>query len=111
MSQMTRRDLFKHAAGAAIAVTAVSPWASRWPEWRSYAIENVGYDMYSRVVFQSKSAFWEQDGVSPNWVWASSYLSQLWRVAEEVATPRAALVATAVTGADAAISLGTFRKL
>jgi monoamine oxidase len=82
-----------------------------WPKWKAYAIENVGYNIYSRVVFQSKSAFWEQDEVSPNWVYADPKLSQVWRVSEEVATPRAALVATAVSGASAADSLSTFRKL
>ncbi len=82
-----------------------------WPEWKAYAIENVGYDMYSRVVFQSKSAFWLQDGVSPNWRGADPALRELWRMAEEVATPRAVLVATAINGASAADSLRTFRRL
>src|SRR5439155_6103792 len=43
---------------------AVSP---AWPPSKAYAINTVAYDMYSRVVFQSRSPFWEKDKVSPNW--------------------------------------------
>jgi len=87
---------------------AVSP---AWPESKAYAIHNVGYDMYSRVVFQSRSPFWLKDKESVNWVWADPNLSQLWRTAEDVETTRAALVGTALNGASADDALAAFRKL
>lgn len=82
-----------------------------WPEPKAYAINTVVYDMYSRAVFQSRSPFWERDGISPNWEGADPNLSEMWRMAEEVDTPRAILVATAVNSATAQDSLAAFRRV
>ncbi len=87
---------------------AVSP---AWPPSKAYAINTVAYDMYSRVVFQSRSPFWEKDKVSPNWEGADPDLSEMWRMAEEVDTPRALLVATAANSASAEDSLKAFRRI
>jgi len=81
-----------------------------WPESKAYAINTVLYDMYSRVAFQSRSAFWERDGISPNWEGTDPNLSEMWRMAEEVDTPRAILVATAVNSATAQDALVAFRR-
>jgi len=82
-----------------------------WPEAKAYALRSVEYDTYSRVVFQSRSAFWKKDKISPNWSGADPYLSQLWPMAEEVDTPRAILVGTALSGATADDSLRAFRRI
>ncbi len=87
------------------------PVTPAWPESKTYAINHVAYDMYSRVVFQSRSAFWEKDGVSPNWEGADANLSEMWRMAEEVKTDRAVLVGTAVNSASADDSLNAFRRI
>jgi monoamine oxidase len=87
------------------------PITPAWPESKNYAINHVAYDMYSRVVFQSRSAFWEKDGISPNWEGADPTLTEMWRMAEEVKTDRAVLVATAANSASANDSLKAFRKL
>jgi monoamine oxidase len=86
------------------------PVTPPWPDSKAYAINHVAYDMYSRVVFQSRSAFWERDGISPNWEGAGPNLSEMWRMAEEVDTPRAVLVATAVNSAGADDSLAALRQ-
>ncbi len=86
------------------------PVTPPWPETKTYAINTVAYDMYSRVVFQSRSPFWERDKISPNWEGAHPNLSEVWRMAEEVDTQRAVLVATAVNSATAEDSLQAFRK-
>ena len=86
------------------------PVTPAWPEPKQFAINNVAYDMYSRVVFQSRSAFWEHDRISPNWEGADPNLTEMWRMAEEVDTPRAVLVATAANSASADDSLAAFRK-
>jgi monoamine oxidase len=86
------------------------PVTPAWPESKRFAINNVAYDMYSRVVFQSRSAFWERDKISPNWEGAGPDLTEMWRMAEEVDTPRAVLVATAANSASAEDSLAAFRK-
>jgi monoamine oxidase len=87
------------------------PVTPPWPDSKAYAINHVAYDMYSRVVFQSRSAFWERDRISPNWEGADPNLSEMWRMAEEVDTPRAVLVATAVNSAAADDSLAALRKI
>jgi len=84
--------------------------APAWPASKSYAINTVAYDMYSRVVFQCRTPFWERDKVSPNWEGADPNLSEMWRMAEEVKTPRAVLVATAVNSATAQDSVRAFHR-
>jgi len=81
------------------------------PESKTYALNNVAYDMYSRVVFQSRSPFWERDKISPNWEGADPDLREMWRMAEEVDTQRAVLVATASNSATAGDALGAFRRI
>ncbi len=87
------------------------PVTPAWPESKSYAISHVAYDMYSRVVFQSRSAFWEKDRISPNWEGADPKLSEMWRMAEEVKTERAVLVGTAANSASAEDALKAFRRI
>jgi monoamine oxidase len=86
------------------------PVKPAWPESKAFAVNTVAYDMYSRVVFQSRSAFWKRDEISPNWEGTDPNLTELWPMAEEVETPRAILVATAANSASADDSLAAFRK-
>ena len=86
------------------------PVTPAWPLSKSYAINTVAYDMYSRVVLQCRTPFWEQDKVSPNWEGADPNLSEMWRMAEEVRTSRAVLVATAVNSATPEDSVNAFRR-
>ena len=86
------------------------PVTPTWPESKRYAINTVAYDMYSRVVLQCRTPFWEKDKISPNWEGADPNLSEMWRMAEEVKTERAILVATAVNSATAQDSLAAFRR-
>lgn len=62
----------EHAAEADFLVCCTNAIALRrisvspaWPESKAYAINTVAYDMYSRVVFQSRTAFWEKDKTAP----------------------------------------------
>ena len=86
------------------------PVTPAWPESKAFAVNTVAYDMYSRVVFQSRSAFWERDKISPNWEGADPNLTEMWRMAEEVDTPRALLVATAANSSSLDDALAAFRK-
>ncbi len=87
------------------------PVTPAWPESKDYAIRTVAYDVYSRVAFQARSPFWERDKISPNWEGADPNLPDLWRMAEEVPTERAILVATAPSSASADDALRAFRKV
>lgn len=87
------------------------PVTPAWPEAKTYAVNKVAYDMYSRVAMQTRTAFWERDKISPNWVGADPNLEICWRMAEEVETPRAILVATAMNSATAQDSVDAFRRI
>ena len=61
-------------------------------------------------MFQSRTRFWEEDGVGPNRYYAEPSLSQSWPMAEEIPTARGLTVGTAEPSVDAQTALATFRK-
>jgi monoamine oxidase len=81
-----------------------------WPEAKKYAIQNFPYYTAARPVFQSRTPFWKRQGISPNMQFGQASLSAVWRMGDEVETPRGLLVGTAqgLTSADDA--LATFRR-
>lgn len=68
------------------------PAKPAWPESKTFAINQVPYYSVARLVFQSKTPFWESEGRSINWETPNTNLELLWRIAEEVHTRRAALM-------------------
>ncbi len=86
------------------------PVTPNWPEPKGYAIRTVPYYSHSRVVFQSRSAFWRKDGISANWEGADANLAELWQTADEVDTPRAVLLGSAVASASPEDALEAFRR-
>lgn len=80
------------------------------PQAKTYAITNVPYYHDTRVVFQSRSRFWERDGVSPNMEFGEGALYHVWRTTEEVPTTRGLLAGTASGAGTADRALATFRK-
>jgi monoamine oxidase len=81
-----------------------------WPEHKAYALQHVTYYSHTRIVLQARTPFWEKDGLSPNWEGGPSSLRQLWRTADEVQTPRALLLSSALAGDSADDALRTFRQ-
>ena len=63
-----------------------------WPEAKRYVIQNMPYNSHARVIFQSRTRFWEKDRVSPNMVTSERSLGMVWSMAEEVPTRRGILV-------------------
>jgi monoamine oxidase len=80
------------------------------PDAKKYAIENVPYYHDTRVIFQTRSRFWERDGVSPNMEFGENPLYHVWRTGEDVQTSRGMLVGTASGAGTADRALATFRK-
>lgn len=66
-----------------------------WPEAKRYVIQNMPYNSHARVIFQSRTRFWEKDRVSPNMVTSERSLGMVWSMAEEVPTRRGILVGDA----------------
>jgi monoamine oxidase len=85
------------------------PVTPDWPESRRYIVKNLPYDSYGRAILQSRTRFWEKDGISPNLEIESSALSSVWRMADEVNTSRGLLIGTAPLG-SAEAALAAFRK-
>ena len=86
------------------------PVTPDWPEHHKYAIGNVPYHTVARVVLQSRTAFWNQDGISPNLTLGLPALHHVWRTADEVRTRRGLLMGAAQPGTTAASALAGFRK-
>ena len=86
------------------------PVTPDWPEYLKYAIGNVPYYSVARVVFQSRTPFWEADRVSPNIVFGAAPLRLVWRMADEVRTTRGLLMGTGQAGTTAAHAIDAFRK-
>ncbi len=82
-----------------------------WPEAKGFAIRNMPYYTRVRTVFQSRSPFWEKDGISPNIEIGEQALSDVWRMAEEVETPRGLLVGSATPLTSPEEALAAFRKV
>jgi monoamine oxidase len=98
-------------------VSAMSLWALAlvpatpdWPEARQRIIKGFPYYTASRPVFQSRTRFWERDGVSPNIVLGEASLEHLWRMADDVETSRGLLASTARGATSAEDAVATFRR-
>lgn len=87
------------------------PVTPAWPAAKSYAIANVPYYHDTRVIFQTRSRFWDRDGVSPNMEFGESPLYHVWSASQEVKTTRGLLAGTASGAGTADRALATFRKL
>ena len=86
------------------------PVTPEWPAAKRFVIDNLSYDLKARIIFQSRSRFWKTDGLSPNIVFSQTELADVWRMAEEVPTPRGLLIGQARTS-SAETALAKFRQL
>lgn len=88
----------------------IIPVKPPWPESKVFAINHVPYYSVARLVFQTKTPFWEHDGHSINWETPDSSLELLWRIAEEVHTRRASLMGWAEASTSRSDALAAFGK-
>lgn len=86
------------------------PVTPAFPEAKAFAIANVPYYHDTRVIFQTRSRFWERDGLSPNMEFGEAPLSSVWSASQEVKTTRGLLAGTASGAGTAERALATFRK-
>jgi monoamine oxidase len=87
------------------------PVTPRWTDDKNFIIQEMPYYTRTRVVFQSRTRFWKNDGVSPNWEPPEPTLHELWHMADEVSTPRGILIGGAEPGVTAQQAEATFHKL
>jgi monoamine oxidase len=86
------------------------PIAPALPPAKADAIANVPYYHDTRVIFQTRTRFWERDGLSPNMEFGESPLYHVWSASQEVKTTRGLLAGTASGAGTAERALATFRK-
>ncbi len=98
-------------------VSAMSLWAlatvpvkPAWPEARLRVMQGFPYYTASRPVFQSRSRFWEKDGLSVNVELGEPALEHYWRTADDVPTARGLLASTARGATTADDALAAFRR-
>jgi monoamine oxidase len=87
-----------------IAMTPVLP-----PE-KAYAIEHVPYYHDTRVIFQTRTRFWDRDGLSPNMEFGDPALYHVWTASQDVKTTRGLLVGTASGAGTADRALAAYRR-
>ena len=86
------------------------PVKPAWPANKSYAITNVPYYHDTRVIFQTRTRFWNRDGLSPNMEFGEAPLDSVWAASEEVKTTRGLLAGTASGAGTAERALATYKK-
>lgn len=86
------------------------PVEPAWPEAKNYVLNNMPYYTQARIIFQSRTAFWEKDGVSPNMQFGTPGINEIWRIADEVPTQRAILMGTAPASTTLQRTLNDFRR-
>ncbi len=84
------------------------PITPGFPEQKQYVLNNIAYGSYSRVVFQANSKFWLEDGLSINMELNHPNISSVWQVAEEIDTPRVALMGVGPAGVTPMRALAGF---
>jgi monoamine oxidase len=88
----------------------VIPVKPAWPESKTFAINHVPYYSVARLVFQTRTPFWETEGRSINWETPETNLELLWRIAEEVHTRRTALMGWAEASTSSQGALAAFNN-
>jgi monoamine oxidase len=81
------------------------------PPERQYILDNVTYDSYQRFVFQARTKFWEEDGISINMEMGHPDLWEVWQSAEEVDTDRVIVLGTGAGGISPQRALAIFREI
>jgi monoamine oxidase len=86
------------------------PVTPAFPPDKSYAIEHVPYYHDTRVIFQTRTRFWDRDGLSPNMEFGDAALYHVWSASQDVQTTRGLLVGTASGAGTADRALAAFRR-
>jgi monoamine oxidase len=86
------------------------PVTPAWTESKQFAIQNMPYTVESRPIFQSRTKFWERDGLSPSMDFHDPSFDSVWAMAEDVHTPRGLLIGTAQGSLVANKALSIYRR-
>lgn len=86
------------------------PVEPAWPESKVFAVSNMPYYFATRPIFVSQSRFWEKDRIKPDMSLGDPALGHIWRLGEDVDSPRGLLAGTSVATTTAEQALAAYRK-
>jgi hypothetical protein len=72
------------------------PVKPEWPDAKRYVIENIPHSSHCRVIFQTRSRFWQANKIIANMNPGDPSLGSVWAMADEVETRRGILIGTAL---------------
>jgi monoamine oxidase len=86
------------------------PVEPAWTESKTFAVSNMPYYFATRPIFVSRSRFWEKDNIKPDMSFGDPALGHIWRLGEDVDSPRGLLAGTSVATTTAEQALAAYRK-
>lgn len=86
------------------------PVTPEWPEEKQFVIDNLTYSSYSRILLQSRTKFWEKDGLSLNMIFEDGVMNSSSQIAHEVPTDRGLVFGAGPAGVTGRKALASFRK-
>jgi monoamine oxidase len=86
------------------------PVEPAWPDAKRWVMDNVAYNMQTRIIFVARTAFWKRDGLKPHMDFGLDHLHQVWEIAEEVPCERRILIGSANPGTTEKQALAAYRS-
>jgi monoamine oxidase len=87
------------------------PVEPEWSEPKRWVMDDVQYNMQTRIVFLARSRFWLKDNLKPHMDFGHQHLYQVWQIADEVPGERAVLIGSASPGTTEKQALAAYRSL
>ncbi|MFO1500543.1 MAG: NAD(P)/FAD-dependent oxidoreductase [Verrucomicrobiota bacterium] len=81
-----------------------------WPEAKRWVLDNISYNMQTRIVFVARHAFWKKDGLQPHFDLGHPHLYHVWEMADEVSGDRRILIGSASPGTTEKQALAAYRS-
>jgi monoamine oxidase len=86
------------------------PVEPAWSEAKRWVMENVAYNMQTRIVFVARTAYWKRDGLRAHMALGLEHLYQVWEMADEVPCERRILIGSAAPGTTEKQALEAYRS-
>jgi monoamine oxidase len=86
------------------------PVEPAWSEGKRWVMDNVAYNMQTRIIFLARSAFWKRDGLQPHIDLGLPHLHQVWEMADEVPGERRILIGSADPGTTEKQALAAYQS-
>jgi monoamine oxidase len=87
------------------------PVTPKLPETKAWAVSNVPYYFDTRPVFQTRTKFWEKDGLTPTMEFNVRELNHVWATCDEVETTRGLIVGTSTGPQTPETTLAAYKRL